>query len=297
MRWTTPASAALSHARRGWTLVPLRPGTALPARKWAHLTSTPPGTIAAYWPSPQHNPGILTGPSDLVVIDLDSPEHGGTLPAEWAGVAHGAEVLALLAEQARGTIPATYTVLTPRGGHHLYFRPPAGQDIGNSAGRVGPMVDVRGRGGLVVGAGSIREGKPYELADDRDPVMLPGWLAGLARRPVTRDRDVTRDVTGNVPGYANRDVPGYAAAAFRAEISILLATRRGHRNDQLNRSAFSLGTLIGAGELDETDVTRALLDAAGTIGLIADDGLAQAERTIASGLTAGMAKPRDRRAA
>ena len=298
-RWGTPAAAAISHARRGWVMVPLRPGTGLPARKWGHLTSTPPGAVAAWWPGPLHNPGIATGPSDLVVVDLDSPEHGGTLPPEWAGsgAACGSDVLAILAGRARQPVPATYEVRTPRHGRHLYFTAPAGRLIGNSAGRVGPMIDVRGRGGLVVAAGSVRDGRPYELADDRDPVPLPEWLADLAirrepqavRRPVTANVTITCDVT--------RDSNGYAAAAVRSEITILLGTGRGRRNDQLNRAAFSLGTLVGAGALAEADVTAALLAAAEAIGLAADDGTAQCERTIASGLAAGIAQPRDRRAA
>ncbi len=298
-RWGSPAAAAISHARRGWVLVPLRPGTGLPARKWKNLTCTPPGAVAEHWPGSQFNPGILTGPSDVVVVDLDSAEHGGTLPPEWAdsGAACGSDVLAILAERACQPVPATYEVLTPRQGRHLYFTAPAGQVIGNSAGRIGPMIDVRGRGGLVVAAGSVRDGKPYELADDRDPVPLPEWLADLAirreppaaRQPVTANVTITRDVT--------RDSNDYASAALRSEIAILLGTGRGRRNDQLNKAAFSLGTLVGAGTLTEADVTTALLAAAEAIGLAADDGLTQCARTIASGLAAGTAQPRNRRAA
>ena len=294
-RWATPAAAAVYHARRGCVLVPLKPGTGLPARKWAHVTSTPPGAVAACWPGPLYNPGIITWPSDLVVIDLDSADHGGTLPPEWtdAGATCGSDVLAILAERARQTIPATYEVLTPRRGRHLYFRPPPGLVIGNSAGRIGPMIDVRGRGGLVVAAGAVRDGKPYELADDREPVPLPGWLADLTVRRERPHAANSLIVTGNVT--VTRD--SYAAAALRSEVAILLATVRGHRNDQLNRSAFALGTLIGAGALTEAEVTAALLTAAQSIGLVADDGIAQTERTIASGLAAGTAQPRTRRAA
>jgi hypothetical protein len=71
----------------------------------------------------------------------------------------------------------------------------------------------------------------------------------------------------------------------------------GRRNDQLNRSAFNLGTLVGAGHLDEAEVANALLIAAEAASLVADDGIASCERTIASGLTAGIVRPRERRAA
>lgn len=298
MRWRTPAGAALSHARRGWALVPLKPGTNMPARKWAHITSTTPDAIARDWLGPLFNPGILTGPSSLAVVDLDTAEHGRPVPPEWVqqGAACGADVLAILADRAGKTIPATYTVLTWRGGRHLYFLAPERLEVRNSASLIGPMIDVRGRGGLVVGAGSIRGGQPYELADDREPVPLPAWLAELAmrrepraRRPAAPDVTVTRDTT--------RDGHGYAAAALRGEVTILLSTRRGGRNDQLNRAAYNLGQLVGAKVLTEAEVTAALLAAAESTGLVADDGQDQAERTIASGLAAGIAQPRNRRAA
>jgi len=293
-RWATPAAAALSHARRGWVLVPLRPGTGLPVRKWANLTSTPPGTVAARWPGPQHNPGIATGPSGLVVVDLDSLDHhGGQLPTAWAGtgVTHGTEVLAVLAARARENVPPTYTVLT-RSGIHLYFTAPAGPVVRNSAGKIGPVVDVRGRGGLVVGAGSVRDGRLYELADDRDPVPLPGWLAELAARqdPAPSHRAASALTSA-------REARGYGAAALRAEVATVLAAGPGRRNDTLNRSAYSLGQLAGTGDLAETEITAALMNAAESIGLVADDGLAQCQRTIASGLAAGIAQPRARRSA
>lgn len=296
MRWRTPAAAALAHARRGWVLVPLYPGTGKAARKWRDLTSTPPGTIAAWWPGPAYNPGILTGPSGLAVVDLDDlAAHASKLPASWAGVTHGSEVLAVLADRAGEKIPATYTVTTPGRGCHLYFTIPPGREIRNSAGSedrgVGPLVDVRAQGGLIVGAGSVRHDGAYELADDRNPVPLPGWLAGLAGRKPAPPAPVMPRVT------VTHDGRGYAAAALRGEADAVRAAARGHRNDQLNRSAFALGQLVAAGHLAESDVTSALTSAAESAGLVADDGMSQVQRTIASGLSAGAAKPRTRRAA
>lgn len=70
--------------------------------------------------------------------------------------------------------------------------------------------------------------------------------------------------------------------------------RRTTRNDELNRSAFRLGRLVGAGELNRDDVEQALLAACDVNGLNADDGERATLRTIASGLTAGMRYPRQR---
>jgi putative DNA primase/helicase len=62
----------------------------------------------------------------------------------------------------------------------------------------------------------------------------------------------------------------------------------GRRNDQLNRSAFSLGTLIGAGMIDRGTVERSLIGAAAAAGL----SVQEATATIKSGIEAGISKPR-----
>lgn len=81
----------------------------------------------------------------------------------------------------------------------------------------------------------------------------------------------------------------YAEAALRDELSILVSTPEGQRNDQLNRSAFSLGQLVGAGYLEQDRVEQELTQAA------RQNGLPESEigPTLRSGLEAGKAQPRD----
>ncbi len=66
----------------------------------------------------------------------------------------------------------------------------------------------------------------------------------------------------------------YANAALENELGILMLTTEGHRNDQLNRSAFALGQLIGAGRLDRSAVEQVLLRTATAIGLAQRESLA-----------------------
>ncbi len=80
----------------------------------------------------------------------------------------------------------------------------------------------------------------------------------------------------------------YALAALDSECSDLRSTPEGERNDRLNQAAFSLGQLVGAGELSDGEVWEALRDAARACGLAAGE----TEATIASGLSAGRAEPR-----
>jgi site-specific DNA-adenine methylase len=87
----------------------------------------------------------------------------------------------------------------------------------------------------------------------------------------------------------------YAAAALKAEVEKVATAKEGHRNQQLNDSAFALGTLIGAGALDEETAREALHEAATRPRPDGSDGLddsASAE-TITSGLEAGKLEPRD----
>lgn len=81
----------------------------------------------------------------------------------------------------------------------------------------------------------------------------------------------------------------YAEAALESEIKILANTSDGARNDQLNKSAFSLGQFVGSGILSESEVVRELSNAASFTGLSIDE----IARTIESGLLAGYKHPRE----
>ncbi len=105
-------------------------------------------------------------------------------------------------------------------------------------------------------------------------------------------------VNGNGAVHANGadrqrqpdDLTAYVAKAITDECDALrvMAPNSG-RNDRLNQAAFALGTLVGAGALDRYDAETALRTAAAECGL--DDG--EIEPTLASGMDAGIAQPRD----
>ena len=94
---------------------------------------------------------------------------------------------------------------------------------------------------------------------------------------------------GRVPPTAEEAAStAYGQVALRDELATLRATQEGGRNDQLNRSAFSLGQLVGGAVLDRTEVEASLLSAARSIGLDEKEITA----TIRSGLADGMNRPR-----
>jgi Bifunctional DNA primase/polymerase, N-terminal len=280
----TLMSSALSLAERGWHVFPCVPGGKRPALRgsWQDHATAGPAGIRAWWSQAAYNIGIACGPSGLVVIDLDVPHGTGKISsAEGRSAVSGADVLAALCDQHGRPYPLpTYVVGTPSGGCHLYYAAP-GSAVRNSAGRLGPHIDVRADGGYVIGDGSRIGERAYTARDARTPVPLPAWIAVL--------------LTERPPAGASLPVPrrgargmAYAMAALHEETRLVAAARPGTRNDTLNRAAFSLGQLVAAGLLPPLAVASTLADAAERAGLPPDE----ARRTIRSGLAAGARCPR-----
>lgn len=261
---------AFDAALRGWHVFPCQPGGKRPlVKNWEHRASADPDLVARYWPDGA-NVGIATGPSGLVVIDLDTH---GELPAEWAatpGVIDGTDVLTLLSEWAGQSLPATYWVVTPSNGWHLYFCAPEGAEIRNSSSKLAPMIDVRGAGGYVVGAGSVIDGRAYRLVDNTRPAPLPGWIARELTCPpsIVQDTYTTGKRTAADP---DRRVAGLVRA--------VQAAPEGQRNQTLNWAAFKARELAAQGH-DPAVLAAQLVEAACLAGL----GEAEARRTVASGM-------------
>jgi len=277
-------SSALAAAGLGWHVFPCAPGSKRPALKgnWQDLATTDADRIRSWWAGPEYNIGIACGPSALVVVDLDVAD--GHDPARRPdGPGSGVASLQLLCQVHGQRYPAgTYTVDTPSGGCHLYFTA-ATTPVRNSAGKIGPCIDIRADGGYVVGAGSRTASGSYDARGDVLPLTLPlpGWLARLAAdRP-----PLPPAVPVPLPGAQGR---AYALAALREETRRVAAARPGTRNDTLNRAAFSLGQLVAARLLPPLPVMTALADAAACCGLPDEE----ARRTIRSGIAAGSKKPR-----
>jgi hypothetical protein len=118
-------------------------------------------------PAPGAGVGLRTGAhpkgSDVFVVDLDG------------------EAAADVFEDLGGAPDDTLTVKTPRagGGWHLYFDHP-GFHVQTSSGKLGPKIDIRGDGGIIVAPGSPHEsGGVYESLGGvvrPAPVWLLDWL-------------------------------------------------------------------------------------------------------------------------
>ncbi|MEU3613052.1 bifunctional DNA primase/polymerase [Streptomyces sp. NPDC006872] len=267
--------AALDAAERGWHVFPLRPGTKRPAlhgeqscpgtgpcssrhRKWEERATTDPDRIRATWSHGPFNVGIATGPSGLLVVDLDVPKDKGSSDAP-----DGAATFGALCERAGHAVPTTYRIRTASGGTHLYFTAPTGAHLANTAGTVGELVDTRAWGGYVVAAGSHTPAGPYEALCGPVAVLLPAWLQSILQ-PAPRTPQ-TPSVA--LPGQSSR----YTDVALTAEVRNVATAQPGSREAVLFRAARALGRFVAWGDLPRHTVEQALQGAGEAAGLSASE--------------------------
>jgi hypothetical protein len=158
---TATLSAAIEYAKRGWAVFPCRLDKTPLTTHGFYDASTDLVRIAQWWEVwPDASIGIATGAvSDLVVLDID-PRHGGNESYE--------ELI-----RVHGELPETPEALTGGGGRHLYLAHP-GLVVPNSAGKLGPGLDVRGDGGYVIAPPSPHPtGKRYEWELSSHPDDVP----------------------------------------------------------------------------------------------------------------------------
>ena len=271
--------AALAYARHGIPVLPVhtpvrgggcscgrpgcdRPGKHPRVRHGLTEATVEPDRLEMWWSRwPQANVGLRTGVV-MDVADVDSAEG-------WHGLQH------LLG----GSLPAGPQVRTGSG-WHFWFAP---LGWGNRVALL-PGVDWRGAGGYVLAPPSLHAaGSRY------------AWLRGPGAElptapPALRELVAGPAATAWPHARMRIEHPArYAAVALEAESRRVAQAVPGTRNDTLNRAAFALGRLVGAGLLGELAVTYELTTAARRAGL----GRAETIRTIRSGLTAGRRQPID----
>lgn len=266
---------ACTYAEDGYRVFPVTPEEKIPlGRLVPHGckdATTDQDTLRVWWEAePLANVGVATG-NGLVVLDVDG--------------APGRESLDAIIEKI-GDPPETILVETGGGGLHYWFRARDGEEYRNATRWRGwPGIDLRGDGGYVVAPPSRhKSGRNYVMVGGAD-VASTEWLSQIPTHPDARKQEVPR----TLGAATTSDIPNsYARAAFERECGRLSIAAPGTRNDQLNRSAFSLGQLVASGALDEGTVRDGLTRAAAACGL--EDR--EIDRTITSGLARGLQEPR-----
>lgn len=284
-------TTALAHAALGWHVFPLVPGAKLPVvNRWEARATTDPDRIRAAWSAGQYGIGIACGPSGLLVLDLDMPKPGTPVPEHrrLAGITCGQDMLAAVCEDAGQPWPATYTVATPSGGRHLYYRQPDGEPLRNSHGGtangLGKLIDTRGAGGYIAAPGTRLPNGAYSVLDHAPVSDLPGWLTDRLRGL----RDQTTPTTTGPVRVDTSHLSRYLAAAIDRSVEKVLSSPPGGHNMTVYGASASLGQLVAGGALSADDVIAALLPAAMAVG----QSEREARATIASGMRRGAQRPR-----
>lgn len=287
---TGNARVAAELAAQGFAVFPCHAGgdqvkKPMPGVFWRQQSTTDAVKIRGWWKRwPEAAVAIDVGKSGLVVVDAD--RHGDD---------DGVSAIAALMEENQFDPNGVPIVATPNSGTHWYFRQPEGEALGNGRGALPAGIDVRGAGGFVLAPGTVlADGRQYEgFGSIAEAPVLPDWLVGLIRTPKP-ERPSLPSPPMPVPTIARPSddrIAAYVDAALKSELEAVQSAPRGQRNEQLNRSAFALGQMVGAGWIGEGEVTTMLASAASA--LAKDDGPASVAKTIRSGLKSGRAQPRE----
>lgn len=268
----TTLDAALNLAGRGWHVLPVKPRGKLPATKHGLKDATRDAAqIRGWWANgSRYGLAVACEPSGMVVLDVD-PRNGGD------------GTLARL-EAEHGPLPATVEAQTGGDGRHLCYRAPGGDLVGS----LGPGLDVKHRGYILVSPSVHPSGKSYRWTrgpDEHELADLPAAWAALLRKPA---QQAPRRSAAPTRPCAGADGSAYGLAALRAECDAVRSAGEGARNNRLNEAAYAAGQLIAGGELAEAFATDELARAGTDAGL----GEREIQLTLRSGSEAGKREPR-----
>lgn len=271
-----------SHSQETGEIITLKAKTPLVSSGFKGATLSP-RIINIHWDRhPNAMVGIPTGEqlgAWVLDVDVHKDDNGEVI--------NGFETLAAL-EDLHGPLPRTAVARTAGGGEHHYFAYAPGV---RNRGRLGAGLDIRGSGGYCIAPGSVTgDGAEYVWLDhdgDGLPPLVdaPAWLLELV---LPKAAPVTHSDYTYTPG----ENTSYVERAVEGELRALSMHPQGGRGEAVNRSAFSLGTLVGAGALSRQEAEAGLYEAAFSNGVVAKDGEKEIRAKIKRGLDAGIKQPR-----
>jgi bifunctional DNA primase/polymerase-like protein len=256
------------------------------------------------YPSTRSRKGMFKGyvqaaTSDLAVLDGWSRQYPGcnwsVIPrgsAIWAldvdtpSPDHAADGVAALRELCtkHGELPRCPHGRSGGGGHLLVFRD-AGHPIRTKTGTPVPGIDPRaGHTPFTVAPSIHRRGGRYRWVVppwECEPPIAPEWLLRQLEPPPPRHLPIS---PAPLPESRARNILARA-------VNSVLEAQPGQRNSALNRQAFTIGGLVGAGVIEESLAVTMLYRAGRYSGL--DD--LECRATIRSGFEAGRKHPLDAR--
>ena len=283
MKTSSPLETALLLLERGHWPVIIKPGGKAPiGESWGSTRPTRQSIEEAFRRFPNAGVGLRLGPeAGIIDIEIDGPEGEDSL-------------MALLG----GEIVPTLGWSSARGPHHIFKYDARLAKCGKSIIKLGSLLGLELRIG---GQGKQlqsncpptpgTDGRPREWNGCKGVANLPEavfeFLGDHLAQPESEPANV-----GHVEWKSDTHVTNaYIVKAVDEECQAVATAPVGERNTALNKAAFALGTLVGAGALARSDAESRLKEAARDY--VGSDGSLQAVATIKSGLDAGIRQPRD----
>lgn len=300
---SVPDTYMREHARHLWShgfnVVPMRLDQKAPAlSEWAHLTShfqTAQEVEARNW---SLNIGYVSGANGVRSIDIDD--------GDFEALCKVLELLGLDYEY-------EWLVCTPGNGWHIHFICDEQLTLSSNAVLKGharaensfKVIELRWRHFTALPPSQLPETDvPYDWAF-KPPSMAMARLSvavvermfmALATIEKSDQVDSEQPTSTPVDDTQSSEQPveeklrydPWTAKALEQEVLKVHRALEGGRNTQLNKSAYALGQIVGAGLLSEQDAIDELTRA----GIAIDLAEKEIEATLKSGLEAGKKKPR-----
>ncbi len=206
----------LELAKRGFHVFPLQPNNKKPViADFVNRATRDPRQIREWWLDPvlgtlqPYNVGISTtkynGNEALVVVDVDNK-----------GTKNGSNQLLRL-ERDGYEFDETLTQETPTGGLHLIYR--ANHPVKQGVDVLANGIDIRSKGGYIVGPGSTIDGKSYRWREGYSEIQsCPKWIVERCGKPTEKQNQETRD-TKIDREYANARAEKYLLSEAPVAIS------------------------------------------------------------------------------
>jgi len=239
-------AAALRYARRGWKVFPTRAGGKNPHKSAQHsngrnwgMTSDEDEIRRDYATWPEAGVALPTGRDNMFfVVDVDSPEghdHDGIANFE-------------AAQREHGVVPETQMARTPSGGVHYFFKYPAEGEVRCiTDGSWIRGVDVKGRGGYVLAAPTVKtvdgvEVGRYDWINRVEMAEAPQWiLDAVIARP--RERPLSSEMRSSRTTVSIEEI--------RRIMDVIPNGERGHEDREWgnwNKIAMTLYRVTGGSE-------------------------------------------------
>lgn len=176
---------ALDTAARGFPVFQLNPNAKTPIHKRSFYKATvDPVEIEEMWDAlPNANIGVYPG-ADFIIVDIDQKSGKDGIK----------NIFERLQETPAEYLYETFSVKTPSGGYHLYYKSDIQQGYASSVGRENKDneicgVDIRASGGYVVGPGSTIDDKTYEIVNDTSPTVFNRRWVPIAKPAYAKPED------------------------------------------------------------------------------------------------------------